>query len=315
MASTTTYVIIGVVVILLVALAVYAYQESEAFCNCSGMGTRFNRPTNTFWRGAWPASFSALPLNFTSAYGTYPQGCSSASAMNDFGWPQSSARPFARGRMGDYASAQPYGIGANEARDFMRDARDGLLNNASVQYSFGQTPIALANPDMVARNMMYGSGGGNMMMANGSGNMRGLMTPSVYGPSTVMQLQQQRQNAGPQWTPRAGAGPVRSMPTSAMMSQAPGSCSVNLPTFTGADCCACGTGQQQSMATTAGYGAPISRFVPLTSIPGALLPPGAVTDSVPCAQAAAAQLRFGNGRYADVRYGDGRYNDIAVGVL
>jgi hypothetical protein len=312
-----------VFILLLVGLGVYAYRESEAYCNCSGMGVSFNRPANTFWRGAWPASFSALPLNFTSAYGTYPRGCGSA----DFGWPQSSDQPFARDRF-NYASTQPYGIGSNEVRDFMRDARDGLLNNASVQYSFGQTPIALANPTMVARNMMLNNAAANgggaamlnnttmmnaMLMNSANANNNDMMfngvsgvQPSVYGPSTVMQL-----SNAPMAAPVAGAGPVRQMMmppmSTAAMSQAAGGCAVNLPTFTGGDCCACGPTTSTRNATP--------RFVPLTAIPGAQLPPGAVTDSVPCAEAAAARLRFGDGRWSDVQYGNGRYNNISVGVL
>lgn len=224
-----------------IAFYVY-YKKVESYCNCSGMGVQVDRPTNTFWRGAWPRSASATPLDFVNKYGTWPTGCSSPS----FGWPQMADQPFnVPNAKYEYASTinpvLPYMMGPDEVRDANRDVADGLVDK-SVQYSFGQTPMTASGCAMTAA------------------------APPCQSESLGQYL------------------PLAQIPP-------------NDDAVAGSKCCACNRGTRINAAQPS--------FVQLQSIPGATLPPGAVTANRPCMNQMETRLRFG----------DGKYGSLGVGVL
>ncbi len=134
MKLTKQTVVIILLIVVLVLVIVFAYRI-DGFCNCSGFGVQVDKPTNTFWRGAWPRNKSVIDLNSASRWGTYPAGCNSPG----LGWPQMSEQPFSRNHY-DYASiSDPYAIGSNEIRDLARDEADGLLNaKIEASSSYGQ---------------------------------------------------------------------------------------------------------------------------------------------------------------------------------
>lgn len=310
MSDCTTFAIVLVVLIIAAAIAYWYFYRGESFCNCTGMGVQIDRPTNTFWRGAWPRSFSVTPLNSTSPYGTYPKGCGSPS----FGWPQMAGTPFASKMPCTSPAAMyqvtaptaPYEMGPNEMRDIIRDAQDGLLNDVAVQQTFGQLVPTVNMQSMPM--MMNGS--------NGSTSVRQTQMPLSYSmpkasmmPQALANTPMMMMNGGCDGSSMMSAAQLRqqqqasqgmcSMSAASLSKMMPmgvggSNCSVQFPTYSSSDCCACG-GDSTSLA--------VPRFVSLSSIQGATLPPGAVTAACPCMSAVANRMRFGDAGYGSVAVG------------
>ena len=263
MTLTKQTIIIFIIFIVLILIVVFAYRI-DGFCNCTGFGVQVDKPTNTFWRGAWPRSKSAIDLNSSSNYGTYPAGCNSPG----LGWPQMSERPFNRSHY-DYASiSDPYSIGSNEIRDLARDSADGLLDGSKIQATYGQQifeiPFNYSAIPSAAKCCDCGPTKPIAAMQQPSDAAAVQISASTNGVS----------NGG-------GCGAAYGVNNGVYTSNTPSassSCSNN--------------GQQY-------YG----RFLPLASIPCSSLPPGAVTAGDPNMSAYENQLRFGTGRYDDLAIG------------
>lgn len=133
----TKWVIIIVLVLAVVgSLLYYAYgRKIDNYCSCKGIGSLSDEPVYTFWRGAYPRSESARPLDSKSRYGTWSKGCQD----NGLGWAQMPDRPFAQPEC--VSSADPYGLSVDSLRDIERDRKDGLLNGVAVQKAYGQMDV------------------------------------------------------------------------------------------------------------------------------------------------------------------------------
>ena len=161
--KSSTHVVIIAVIIIVVLTIIFIYRV-DGYCNCTGIGFPVDRPTNTFWRGAWQRN-CADSLDARSMWGSYPNGCSSPS----LGWAQTPERPFDSSCYSDKISS-PYTIGPNELRDIVRDTNDALLYETSPQSSFGQELI-------VSVPVKYPTSDGSCCKCTPSDKMSGTFLP------------------------------------------------------------------------------------------------------------------------------------------